>query len=189
MFVEKGGQGSGNFGHAGRPGEVGGSGEGMEGGSFFHGTKAENIQNILKQGLVPKGGKGKGTFISAGPKGLLTGERGKSVFMASTFDEANSWAYHATNGDKPMVVFKVKVPKGEEIKRDNTESSQENFYRIGKIPKEWITGYSIREPMKDWKHFKVNGQPDIKAIGEDGFQILFAPVAFEDNTEIEGELV
>ena len=46
-WLTKGGSGSGNFNHAGRPGEVGGSG------SVFHGTMEEFGDKIAKEGLKP----------------------------------------------------------------------------------------------------------------------------------------
>jgi hypothetical protein len=56
VIVRKGGSGSGNFGHAGRPGEVGGSGEG------FHGSSGVNLQSIMKEGL--KTVKGRALWFS-----------------------------------------------------------------------------------------------------------------------------
>lgn len=49
--IQKGGAGSGNFGHAGIPGQVGGSTSGTGGGSLFHGTSSELVNKIKTEGL------------------------------------------------------------------------------------------------------------------------------------------
>ena len=57
--VQKGGPGSGNFGHGGRPGQRGGSTPGTgnvyrgEWGDVFHGTAEKFVDSILKNGVVP----------------------------------------------------------------------------------------------------------------------------------------
>jgi SPP1 gp7 family putative phage head morphogenesis protein len=53
-FVIHGGPGSGNFGHEGRPGQVGGSGAG--GGFAFHGTSGEFVESIRQTGIRPSSG-------------------------------------------------------------------------------------------------------------------------------------
>jgi len=58
-FVFKGGTGSGNFGHSGRPGKVGGSGSGDYKFVGYHGTN--NKDSILRDGFnIGKAGSGSG---------------------------------------------------------------------------------------------------------------------------------
>ena len=66
-----GGEGSGYFGHAGRPGEVGGSGEGdankfVSSRNWFHTTKVENVTSIEKNGFKDSSNSmfGKGVYFS-----------------------------------------------------------------------------------------------------------------------------
>lgn len=57
-LTERGGAGSGHFGHSGRPGERGGSAPGEGGGRLYHGTSIRAAQAILKDGLLlSKAGK------------------------------------------------------------------------------------------------------------------------------------
>jgi len=49
-LFQKGGPGSGNFGHAGRPGQVGGSGGGTGGGSEFHETSSQSFGKQMCDG-------------------------------------------------------------------------------------------------------------------------------------------
>jgi len=78
-----GGQGSGNFEHAGRPGEVGGSGGGggsqpsytlSKGTVLYHVTPTSNVGSIRKQGLLAReSGKGGANEYPNDVEGIFLG--------------------------------------------------------------------------------------------------------------------
>jgi hypothetical protein len=101
----KGGSGSGNFGHEGRPGEVGGSapgtGDRANWGTFdqtgptivYHGTTSDAVQSILDGGLH-RGGEWMG--------------RPKSVYFTTSKENAADWASsHASNYEYVIVAFEI----------------------------------------------------------------------------------
>jgi len=114
-----GGPGSGNFGHSGRPGEVGGSsGERQPQGdeedndlkarTFFHGTHSLSVQDILQQGLlVGHAGKMWPSFSSR-----------EHTYITTDHDNAEHWAESAVQKMKIdhrdaeiyPVILTVRVP-------------------------------------------------------------------------------
>ena len=66
-----GGSGSGNFGHEGRPGEVGGSGEGSGYTIEYHGTTPENAKAILTSGKFRVGSGQAGVSTTQGYREAL----------------------------------------------------------------------------------------------------------------------
>lgn len=61
VLRQLGGKGSGNFGHAGRPGERGGSGPAGDESIYYHGTSSTHAAKIEKEGLKP------GSFVTTDP--------------------------------------------------------------------------------------------------------------------------
>lgn len=150
-----GGAGSGNYGHAGRPGTVGGSSPMV----LFHGTSSAALASIKKDGLKPGGGKGgdawftvsRGhSFNDAHPEfkaqpGLI-GDRKASVYLADTADHAlmfSSIAQKMHPGSQP-VVLEVDIPQSavEKIHYDEGFRDPESgaFRFKGVIRPEWVRG-------------------------------------------------
>lgn len=127
----KGGDGSGNFGHAGRPGLVGGS---AEGGVFYHGTTSAAAETIKQNGLE----------IS---KASRNSKKGK-VYITSSKDNAAYWAedkldyFGLDRNETDLVIFEIRVPAGVQLDRDTQSSSENDFVHVGNIPPEWIIGYT-----------------------------------------------
>lgn len=133
-----GGAGSGNFGHGGRPGEVGGSGEG----EFFHATSADQVQSIMKQGL---------TTNHTGK--MFRDSQGGVVYVSKTVGGARYWAREIQYGQKKgsdVVILKVQIPREalKKIARDENSSSRLDHTFEGKIKSEWIKG-AIKMPWSE----------------------------------------
>lgn len=159
-----GGVGSGNFGHSGRPGEIGGSSPFV----VFHGTSSAALASIKKNGLIPHAGKGGDEYwkmshgheftnseIRANP--TIIGDRKASVYLADTPEHANTFARFATEvnpGSRP-VILEVDIPKAvaERVRPDEGFISHgvqtPGAYRFkGPIRPEWIKGQVILSPDK-----------------------------------------
>jgi len=149
-----GGPGSGNFGHAGRPGEVGGSASG--GSTTFHGTSQKKLDSILKEGL------------RASYSGVIWPNQSKPghVYMSTNMEEAQAWAIQTVDRefmfrkrgpdgtysfDKGQpVVLEVTIPEDVQDRVTNDEHfPTEGEYAVresnnrqfqGDIKPEWITG-------------------------------------------------
>ena len=132
LLALKGGQGSGNFGHAGRPGLVGGS---SSGGTFYHGTTSEAAEYIKKNGLE----------IS---KASRNSKKGK-VYITSSKDNAAYWAedkldyFGLDKNTTDLVIFEIQIPEGVILDRDTQSTSENDFVHTGNIPPEWIVGETI----------------------------------------------
>jgi hypothetical protein len=120
----KGGEGSGNFDHEGRPGEVGGSS------IVSHATPIHNAESIKENGL-------RASTI------LDDGDRPASVYFVDTELRAHQAGriYGAQNeegknADKYALV-RFKIPDGEAVLPDTVAGK--NAFRIERdVPKEWI---------------------------------------------------
>ena len=136
---------SGNRNHAGRPGQVGGSGR------VYHGTTSRVLKKILVEGIRPQN---KRHFN----RSHYTGKRGESVFVAKDFKKALKFADACVKGRQSIpVVFKV---------RANPNSLRNDVYNIGcKMKKggfnpEDIISYSLdrgkswHKPEEAFKFFK-----------------------------------
>lgn len=95
-----GGKGSGNFGHSGRKGEVGGSAP-SEGDIVYHGTKESLAGSILKKGLL----SGKSHKYETDQREFLR-QQGGHVYLAGTKETASTH-------DKGVIIG-VRAPKGVE---------------------------------------------------------------------------
>jgi predicted ABC-type ATPase len=149
-----GGPGSGNFGHAGRPGEVGGSAP--DGVKTFHGTSQKKLDSILKDGL------------QASYSGVIWPNQSKPglVYMSTNMEEAQAWAIQTVDREFMFrkrgpdgtysfdrgqpVVLEVTIPEKELTRVANDEHfPTEGDYAVresnnrqfqGDIKPEWITG-------------------------------------------------
>ncbi len=135
-----GGEGSGNFGHRGRPGEVGGSGEGGRQEEInnsrivFHGTKQVCIKSILSKGILSSG-----TKKNYGME-FYSGARKDAVYFAEDFESAKTFAQEATkHGRGAWAVVKVRVPANSLVvdTRDKMTGGK-SYYFKGNIPLGWI---------------------------------------------------
>ena len=165
----KGNANSGNFGHAGRPGEQGGSAHSAsdiegnagypqahwEGGHFqpgalFHGTSSESLDAILKDGLVPH--KGLGADEWAKSKGYnaykydLKGARRVSVYMTHDLRLAKTYANRASKvaGGQPIVLH-IRIPKSQRNLLVEDERELNGWRFKGKIQSKWIDVLSKNE--------------------------------------------
>ncbi len=129
----KGGSGSGNFGHEGRPGEVGGSGSEGDGRMVFHGTLSSRLPSILQEGI--KSGRYQNWKVSGRNK----------VFSSSKRETAEGFglAVALNNHEDHFVVLKIAVPKNIKIEQEFPEEpelqeSTGSHIIKGAVPKEWI---------------------------------------------------
>ncbi len=140
-LAEKGGPGSGHFGHAGRPGEVGGSvpSEGGERETVFHGTSADRMIKIIDEGI--KSGKYRNWDES-----YFGGERAKRVFITHGGEDplglAATFARDAEKASgKPSVVIEAKIPK--EYFKNNVQEDERlkgtPAKTLPEVKPEWIT--------------------------------------------------
>lgn len=162
-----GGPGSGNFGHVGRKGHVGGSASRETGFTkpddefdqmlkeysfeksrsediFFHGTIDQAIDSIKKNGLVPKGGRGADTWAvekSFGyPEAML--KRQPAVFM--TLNPYTAWRFadyaKEVNPGSDAVVLEIKIPVDRLSKLESDDQLSGAWRSLDRIPPEWIKG-------------------------------------------------
>jgi len=149
--ILKGGSGSGNFGHAGRPGDVGGSASERGGGGIsawdsdfnkdgavyvYHGTTEKALKSILTKGLKI---------------GKPWMDRNPSVYFTVDKAEASRWSHIAesrrsiSNASNKHIVVEFSIP--DELDNDviqdviaNKDMGWKSAFRIEKnIPKEFIT--------------------------------------------------
>lgn len=108
-----GGPGSGNFGHKGRPGEIGGSTSGGQ--LLFHGTRGDNLDSILKTGLTSKRGV---------------------VYATTDFSVAKIYAENSSS--KHVAILEIHVPPGQEeevLLQHRLDSAKSHYIdRAEKIP-------------------------------------------------------
>jgi len=143
-----GGPGSGNFGHAGRPGEVGGSSKGTLG---LHGTALESVNSIMRDGLLP--------------------DQFDRVWMTESYKEAMIFAEMAPiDGVYPKrhlpveggngAILEIRIPESEVGGIEDiismpaqperglyTRPTLDDYNRLtfkGRIPPEWIKLHSLR---------------------------------------------
>jgi len=150
-LVQKGGPNSGNYGHGGRPGKVGGSSTGSRrrrepklstDSTMYHGTQQAVITNILKYGILPQKEHNHS-------ENYYNGERKDSVYVSSKESNAEyyaKWAFEKNQGRASgAVIFKVYIPKGEKFKYD---SNAEDAFLFKRIKPEWIKGYTMYTPKR-----------------------------------------
>jgi len=144
---EKGGEGSGNFGHSGRPGEVGGSSSDTAGGTFYHGTHGYLMNEIADGGIKPQS-----THTFEEDSGYYTGDRADAVFVTRNYESAKEYAKMTAGNladaeeidDKvSAIIFKIKVPKGTEMNYDSMDDFKGSRYFKGSIPASWIQSATV----------------------------------------------
>lgn len=133
--TDEGGSGSGFYGHAGRPGERGGSAPGKDKSAIaYHVSRAEAIESILKDGIDPKYGE----------------SWDDRVFVTTSFGDAKKYLDILREGEN-AVIFKIKIPKGAKFELDTTDIKmyrlKNAYYSKEKIPASWIKGYY---PVDAW---------------------------------------
>lgn len=104
----------------------------------YHGTVAQNTKSIMDKGIVVRSDQR--TF----DRGHYKGERGQSVYIATTKGNAEAWAKNLAGiKDQTPVVFKVTIPSsaGFGLRPDEHGGSSEWRY-VGAIKPEWIRGYT-----------------------------------------------
>jgi SPP1 gp7 family putative phage head morphogenesis protein len=192
-----GGAGSGNFGHTGRPGEIGGSGEGAV---VFHGTTQNRLDSIKKTGI---------NASYAGAVWPSFSEKGYT-YVTNNRSEAENWAReaaerwtetHLTDGAPPQpseeykaavpVVLEVAIPKSElpslgkdvHFEYPDMAIPNDKFQFKGDIKPEWIRqGWMLQSTGKyPTKELYAPGIPWVKALAEtstdDDVVILYLPFA------------
>jgi hypothetical protein len=160
-LVEKrdlGGPGSGNFGHKGRPGEIGGSTSGGQ--LLFHGTRGDNLDSILKTGLTSKRGV---------------------VYATTDFSVAKIYAENSSS--KHVAILEIHVPPGQEeevLLQHRLDSAKSHYIdRAEKIPVSTATHFPA-----SW--IRVVHERDSIAEGSWRFRqlaaatILYVPVVLND---------
>jgi hypothetical protein len=179
----KGGEGSGNFGHAGRPGEVGGSSPSVG----YHGTTEAALDSILKNGIIPKADR---TFDE---KSLYEGDRAGAVFYAENKKHAEIYAYSRWSSEGELrgsnaVILKLQIPETAQPKIDKEHFGRrkgEAYYLKGKIPPEWIVGYEVYQMSR-----YGNKTRSIRKFGDykvDGTRVAYVLVWTPNDEEAKKE--
>ncbi|HVJ72041.1 MAG TPA: phage minor head protein [Sphingomicrobium sp.] len=184
LFVEAGkgtlktlgGPGSGNFGHAGRPGEVGGSAA-----IVFHGTTLAAVESIKKHGL--DSGKA-GNVYRQSKKG--------NVYVATSENEAMFWARQAAvklapeSGDLDVALIEIQVPASianEQLKRDKNLSFVTGAKRFeGSIPPEWIKSIRVG---RIGRHEMLHPDKLKQLESGDEYVTRYIAILFEKDDELE----
>ena len=178
----EGGPGSGNFDHAGRPGEVGGSGEGG-GVRMLHGTNTDVLRSILRQGLVP-------THEEHWGHSLYVGERKDAIFVTRSMDAAKSWANKSCVGkhhDADGIILTLRIPKSVTLKPD-IMASKNDFYTSQRIRPEWIksavmnTGLNTRTLADKWEPVSIKRFRKLESV----FETLYVPMLVLKKPVAEG---
>jgi hypothetical protein len=129
----KGGEGSGNFGHAGRPGEIGGSSDdGGTGVALMHGTSSTNIASIKKNGILQN--------KSGESQGWVADQSDRAVYLAKDRATAEYWAEAAAeNREGTAVIVKVVIPDSYSNLLSSDPDTQNIGIRFkGDILPDWI---------------------------------------------------
>lgn len=151
---KKGGAGSGNFGHAGRPGLIGGSSRSGSATSkipekiLFHGTSREAIDKILMNGLIAGAGRGGDAWlIQNNPfayQAYHLGDRDVAIYMSPDKEHAEQYAELASEiTDSDPVLLKIRIPKEEASKLEEDDQDELGLRFCCKIPPEWIEGAAV----------------------------------------------
>ncbi len=142
----KGGAGSGNFGHEGRPGEVGGSGSGggtesgLTGVSVYHGTAGKYEENIKQNGLKTD-----------------VGAAGRGVYTTRTFGEAIDYAMIAATreyggkelpNDLKLVIVTIDSKGSEFINKDRWAIFKENIPPSGIVSMRVYDAVKVKQFMR-----------------------------------------
>src|SRR3990167_5179591 len=110
----KGGPGSGDFGHRGRPGQVGGSSSSTvlkNGMTAYHVTIKDNVESIMKNGLRPASEAGQGfSTVEYDVDGVFVGNARQIKIMYNQLTDYID--------PKDLVIFEAYISKGTKIHKD-----------------------------------------------------------------------
>ena len=167
IVLAKGGEGSGNFGHSGRVGLVGGSDDGNEV-VYMHGTSSVVKDRILKEGL-----KARGTLM------FLREGKVKGVFLNPNRELAERYA---SNAWRPLakgakgIVFEIRLPAGTLLEDDpgSTLKAGSKFYR-GDISAKYIFAYSEQQEDGTWER---------TVLKEEGMSYFVSIVAMSEDASL-----
>ena len=184
-----GGSGSGNFGHSGRPGQVGGSSatDTIEVPALvaYHGTTDEAWASIQKEGLVPHGGTGADELANV-PEFVIGepgSERRASVYMTDDPSMAASFAdFVAGEQDLQPLILKINVPRDQLNKVKFDTQFRVGMRFAGEIPPAWIEKTDL--PVAKLKREMYMLRPRRRRAAEEAGLTLYAVVVVDT-----GELV
>jgi hypothetical protein len=95
----------------------------------YHGTRQSALQSIIDNGLLAH------PFKHYHPSRFYKGERGDSVYVTESKQEAQNWALSAVDDPDQAILLELCVPQ-EKLKPDEEREGAERF--VGNIPPEWI---------------------------------------------------
>lgn len=106
----------------------------------YHGTASEAVEQIRKRGLLPRTEDYERNWDDL----FFKGERGKSVFITTSFANAAGYAEQTSMwaGRGKPVVLELEVPAVEwkSFRKDMRTNPKFSYYRVGGIPPQWIKG-------------------------------------------------
>lgn len=205
-LVSEGGPGSGFFGHAGRPGEVGGSapskgggngkekGDGKDGKSatMYHATFEIVVGEIVKKGiLAPREQRANLPLPVHYKTGM--GKASNKVFMTNNHKDAMLYArmlnmrfdtQEFMRWPVTPVIFKISIPAGTKLKADlaDMESLETKaWYTEHSIPPEWIKGYEIIQKDGSIKYVKL--REEVEDFVEGDYYIPVLVVSGEEEPQ------
>lgn len=193
-----GGPGSGNFGHSGRPGEVGGStSDGKElPKEVYHGTTSEVLEKIGWQGLWPAVKGGADAWLQKETAFETTAKmfgRPKSVYVAPSLENAFRYADMVSElRGKEAIVLRIEIPVDKAGQFRTDEQDEHAFRKEGTIPADWIKGWLYKNKDFDGvDEFGVTPTPNRAwrklASGEGSFKEFFMviPLSAEEESNVK----
>lgn len=182
----KGGPGSGNFGHSGRPGKVGGSVQGSINAyvTIYHGTPSENIDGILRDGI-----KRGSVWFSRPPSVYVLTDKSEAELLAKNFIYYERYA-----------IFEAKIPKsvfesGELDEHGNRDFRVNTAYRVeSDINPDWLSSFDVYERYDVQGNLVRYGQRvdhvqhRVLKEFDGGFQTIYIIVAFDEGEVVEKQL-
>lgn len=167
--VLKGGPGSGNFSHAGRPGKVGGSAPSSV--TFYHGTSSTYAESILKNGLIPGKSIGSDSWAhkngwgGAVSKAFVEGNQ-VNVYMTPDINLALLYAKRVSmHVVAEPLVLKVMIPSNVKgLKLDPMDDK--GIMYTGSIPPDWLSVIDIESKEVDDTilYVVVHDEPSIEVL-------------------------
>lgn len=175
-----GGPGSGNFGHAGRPGQIGGSES--ETVTVFHGTIDRALKSIAEKGIVPLGGNGADS-TKYGMEKMQIGDRKVSIYVTRNLEEASNYAamVRSRNEGTRPVILEITLPKGALVPDEASEGVSKDAFRFkGTIPPD-----HIRVVEHDFGRY-IGSKPLLAAAAGEGRKIFFVLLVDDEEPRTAG---